>query len=246
MGESLADVLVKCADGLRWLGKYTESNALILLARLLRAHEIGDLEQLEAWVQREEEATRDPRDAEIARLREEVERVTRHAVALVSSSACEEHSRHARSLTFSEFAAEEHGVCWRCLRAQLAAAQADRNTEAGWRYELRVQLERAVADNVSLRRAIEQTIADYHARALIDGVIVARLTKALATPAPGTPLLDAVRALLAAAQSWHDQLCLGVEEHPSPEPCCATGHTLATVRALLPPVPTEPKEDARG
>lgn len=56
MGERLADVLLTCAGGLRWLGKYTESNALILLSRLLRAHEIGDLEQLEAWVQREEEA----------------------------------------------------------------------------------------------------------------------------------------------------------------------------------------------
>jgi hypothetical protein len=57
MPEHLADKLVKTADVLRWIEKYGESNALILLSRLLRAHGLDDIEKLEAFVEREEEAT---------------------------------------------------------------------------------------------------------------------------------------------------------------------------------------------
>jgi len=50
MQENLADVLLKTADVLHWLGKYDSANALILLSRLLRAHKIENLDQLERLV----------------------------------------------------------------------------------------------------------------------------------------------------------------------------------------------------
>lgn len=56
MEENLADMLVKTADVLHWLGKYRECNALVLLSRLLRARKIDTLADLDATVAREEAA----------------------------------------------------------------------------------------------------------------------------------------------------------------------------------------------
>jgi hypothetical protein len=56
MREHLADALLKTADVLHWLGRYTECNALILTSRLLRVHDLDDLDKLRAFVEREEEA----------------------------------------------------------------------------------------------------------------------------------------------------------------------------------------------
>jgi hypothetical protein len=50
MGENLADALLKTSEVLHWLGKYQESNALVLLSRLMRAHKIPTLDLLEAMV----------------------------------------------------------------------------------------------------------------------------------------------------------------------------------------------------
>ncbi len=57
MGERLADTLLAAAAVLRWFGKYTESNALILISRLLRVHDIDDLDKLENFVTAAEEAS---------------------------------------------------------------------------------------------------------------------------------------------------------------------------------------------
>lgn len=57
MGENLADVLLAASGVLHWLGKYTECNALILTSRLLRVHGLDDLDKLEAFVEREEQAS---------------------------------------------------------------------------------------------------------------------------------------------------------------------------------------------
>jgi hypothetical protein len=66
MKENLADMLSKTADVLHWLGKYDSANALILLSRLLRAHKIENLDQLEKLVVDQEDtihsrSTSDPK-----------------------------------------------------------------------------------------------------------------------------------------------------------------------------------------
>lgn len=57
MRENLAEVLVTIAQFLHYLNKYTESNTLILLSRLLRAKKIETLEDLEKHVTEEENRT---------------------------------------------------------------------------------------------------------------------------------------------------------------------------------------------
>lgn len=54
MSEHLADVLVKTAGVLHWFGRWTESNACILLSRLVRLRDLKTLEELEAFVMAEE------------------------------------------------------------------------------------------------------------------------------------------------------------------------------------------------
>ena len=54
MGENLADALLKVADLLRWFKAYTESNALVMLSRFLRAKDLHDLDTLTAFVEAEE------------------------------------------------------------------------------------------------------------------------------------------------------------------------------------------------
>lgn len=54
MEENLTDALIKTADVLHWLGKFHESNACILLSRLLRARRVDSLNELEALVSEEE------------------------------------------------------------------------------------------------------------------------------------------------------------------------------------------------
>ncbi len=60
MGECLADALLKVSSVLHWLGKYEECNAITLLSRLLRLHELDDLRKLEAYVTYEEESAPEP------------------------------------------------------------------------------------------------------------------------------------------------------------------------------------------
>jgi len=54
MEEKLADRVQKTADFLHWLGKYDECNALIMTARLMRAHGIETLEEWTKFVENEE------------------------------------------------------------------------------------------------------------------------------------------------------------------------------------------------
>ena len=50
MQEKIWEKLSKAADGLHWLGKYEECNALCLTVRLMRTHGIDTLEQWQAFV----------------------------------------------------------------------------------------------------------------------------------------------------------------------------------------------------
>lgn len=50
MGEDLADVVLRLSEVLRWLGKYEESNTLVLLSRLLRVESIRTEDQFEFFV----------------------------------------------------------------------------------------------------------------------------------------------------------------------------------------------------
>lgn len=50
MEENIADTLVALATILHWLGKYRESNAVVLLSRLCRVSELRGLEDLEEHV----------------------------------------------------------------------------------------------------------------------------------------------------------------------------------------------------
>ncbi len=56
MEEDLADVATKASDVLHWAGKYKESNALGLLARLCRAKNLDTLDKLERFVTQQQEA----------------------------------------------------------------------------------------------------------------------------------------------------------------------------------------------
>lgn len=51
MEEPLPDMLLKAADVMHWLGKYTIANALILFSRLTRAKEIVRLDDLQRFVE---------------------------------------------------------------------------------------------------------------------------------------------------------------------------------------------------
>lgn len=54
MGEHLAEKMLKTAEALHFLGKYDESNAAILMSRLLRAKNLDTLDKLESFVAEEE------------------------------------------------------------------------------------------------------------------------------------------------------------------------------------------------
>lgn len=54
MKEEFPEMLLKAADAMHWLGKYDESNALILLSRFVRARKIGTLDEFEEDVRAEE------------------------------------------------------------------------------------------------------------------------------------------------------------------------------------------------
>lgn len=60
MEENLAETLLDTKDVLRWLGKYREANALVMLSRLLRVHDLDTLDKLTAFVEREEDAHEHP------------------------------------------------------------------------------------------------------------------------------------------------------------------------------------------
>lgn len=70
MGEHLADRLIAAAEFLRYLARYDESNALILLSRWLRVHDLDDLDKLEAHVQKAEADRYAPVDASCPRREE--------------------------------------------------------------------------------------------------------------------------------------------------------------------------------
>jgi len=50
MPTKIWERLEKVAEGLHWLGKYEEANALWLTVRLMKAAEVETLEQWEAFV----------------------------------------------------------------------------------------------------------------------------------------------------------------------------------------------------
>lgn len=54
MSEPLPELLLATASVLHWLGKYHESNTLILLSRLLRVMKIDTLDDLRTRVEAEE------------------------------------------------------------------------------------------------------------------------------------------------------------------------------------------------
>ena len=56
---NLADELFTAANALHWLGKYNESNALILMARLMRAKNINSIIDATSWVEEIEGVDKD-------------------------------------------------------------------------------------------------------------------------------------------------------------------------------------------